>query len=354
MTPTRLLSFVNHVAPAAGTEDAIERAFEWGVDAIVAQGTGTDWGPYWLGSGAQPHTNFTENIRPYVRAAVRYEVPFVFSVGVAGGRPQLEACLTQIDALCREEEMSLTLGVIDTEIDPEYLARAVADGREVPAAYDVPSLSRTLTADDVSEATRIVGLVGPEPIAEMLGRGGLDGVVTGRAVDVALYIALPLQQGLPVAVAAHAAKVIECGGLALEPGDPCLCIWAEIGDESFEVRSPDPRARPTIRGMAAHAFYERANPYREANPGGYLDLSNATYSETDLGVRSSGAQWVDEPYTILVEAAKSEGFRSIVVMGVREPALLEQLDGWITQAEKDIAETDRFADLEMWTATRRA
>jgi len=44
----RILGFVNHIAPAADIEESIARAFEWGVDVIVAQGTGSDWGPYWL------------------------------------------------------------------------------------------------------------------------------------------------------------------------------------------------------------------------------------------------------------------------------------------------------------------
>ena len=46
-----ILSVVNHIPPVAGIEKSIECALGWGVDVIVAQGTGSDWGPYWLGSG---------------------------------------------------------------------------------------------------------------------------------------------------------------------------------------------------------------------------------------------------------------------------------------------------------------
>jgi predicted TIM-barrel fold metal-dependent hydrolase len=77
----RILGFVNHVAAAADIEDEIAQALEWGVDVVVAQGTGSDWGPYWLGSGDQMSANQAANVEPYVRAALEHGIPFVFSFG---------------------------------------------------------------------------------------------------------------------------------------------------------------------------------------------------------------------------------------------------------------------------------
>ena len=60
-------------------------------------------------------------------------------------------------------------------------------------------------------------------------------------------MALPMLRGIPAAVAAHAGKLLECGGLALEPGDSGQCIWAEVTDTGFEVRSPHPGHAVSVR-----------------------------------------------------------------------------------------------------------
>ena len=75
----RILSFLNHVPATSDPTPMIERAAEWGIDYIVSQGTGKDFGPHFLGSGEQfPVSNFVENIRPYLLAAHRMHVPFRF------------------------------------------------------------------------------------------------------------------------------------------------------------------------------------------------------------------------------------------------------------------------------------
>jgi hypothetical protein len=203
-----------------------------------------------------------------------------------------------------------------------------------------------LTTKEIDEAARVVGLAGPEPIADLLATARYDGVVTGRAVDIALFIAPLLVHGIPKGIAAHAAKTLECGGTTLEPGDPGRCVWARVDRDGFEVRSPDPTAIATVKGIASHAFYERSNPFREENPGGYLDLSDVDYEQVGDGVRCTGAKWVDSPYTILIEGAKLEGFRSIVVMGVREPALLGQLDSWVAAARSSMDQAERYSHLK--------
>ena len=132
-------------------------------------------------------------------------------------------------------------------------------------------------------------------------------------------MAYPMLRGLPTAVAAHAGKLLECGGLALEPGDSGQCIWASLDADGFEVRSPNPRYAATVRSLVSHTFYERSHPTLEENPGGVLDLGDATYVETERGVRCSGARWHERLYTVLVEGARREGFRAISMLGVREP-----------------------------------
>ncbi len=138
MTQAKILGFVNHIAPGPDIEESIERAFAWGVDVVVAQGTGSDWGPYWLGSGEQVAANQAANVRPYVAAARRHNVPFIFSFGIAGGNVHLEHCLQQFDALCAAEGWNLSVGVVQSELTPDAVAGAIEDGTEiVPATAGV-------------------------------------------------------------------------------------------------------------------------------------------------------------------------------------------------------------------------
>ena len=143
--PLSILGFVNHIPPRPDVEESIEQALEWGVDYIVAQGTGSDWGPYWLGSGDALATDLTNNLRPYLRTAVEHEIPFLLSVGIAGADVHLERSLDQIDRLCAEEGWKLRLGVVATEIDTDRLAE-LAGGRPVLRAQDTDELPELLDA----------------------------------------------------------------------------------------------------------------------------------------------------------------------------------------------------------------
>ena len=341
--PVRILAFVNHIAPVPGIEADIARAFEWGVDVVVAQGTGSDWGPYWLGSGEQVSANQAANVEPYVRAAVEHGVPFVFSFGIAGADPHLDTCLEAFDALCLRNGWSLDVGVVRSEVDRDLL---LATHRGWPAGG--PRRARcgpvapTHRRRRRRRLERIVALIGPEPVMAALDRG-VDGVITGRALDIGLFMALPMLRGIPTAVAAFAGKLLECGGLALEPGDSGRCLWASLDETGLEVRSPSADARATVRSLVSHTFYERSHPTQEENPGGLLDLADATYVETPTGIRCEGARWVEAPYTVLMEGARREGFRAVSLLGVREPALLAQARSWADSAEAAVVSAPRFA-----------
>ncbi|AGP51753.1 acyclic terpene utilization AtuA family protein [Streptomyces rapamycinicus] len=339
----RILGFVNHIAPSPEIRTAIERAFEWGVDVIVAQGTGSDWGPYWLGSGEMPAADVATNVEPYVEAAVEHGVPFVFSFGIAGANVHLERNLAQFDALCERRGWDLRVGVIRSQLGERFMLAAVRDGPPVVAAGEDAHLPAQLTSADVRGAERIVGLIGPEPVMAALG-SGVDGVITGRALDIGLFMALPMLRGLPKAVAAHAGKLLECGGLAAEPGDSGQCLWANVGPDGLEVRSPSPKHRISVRSLVSHTFYERSHPALEENPGGVLDLRNATYETTAEGIWCQGAEWIDQPYTVLLEGATRTGFRAISMLGVREPTLLAQIRSWTDSAEAQVRGAARFAE----------
>ncbi|MFZ0667928.1 MAG: acyclic terpene utilization AtuA family protein [Acidimicrobiales bacterium] len=324
----RILSFVTHAPRPRNVDELIERALSLGVDVIAAQGTSNDYGAYWLGSGEQTDTrrSLKENIRPYMKAAVSRDIPFVLSVGLAGADIHLDEALCRVDELCEEEGWALRLGILSGEISTEFLLEACDSGVPITAAHEHPSLSPLLTVEDINDTIRAVALVGPEPIIEVL-RNQVNGVITGRALDIGLHMAIPMMMGIPRHVAAHAGKIIECGAAAAEGGSAHAPIWAELDDDGFVVRSLDPVAPVTVRSVTAQAMYERSDPWLEVNPGGTLDLTQSSYIELERGVvRCEGARWIEAPYSVLVEGAKAAGHRSICIMGIRDSAVIENLD----------------------------
>jgi hypothetical protein len=344
----KALVFVNHPPPSADPRPAIKRALEWGVDVIIAQGTGADFGPYFLGSGTHfPVRNIVENVRPYLMIAHELGIPFIFSVGIAGADVHLDSCLDGLDALCREEGLELDLAVISGEIDKDYLRNALAAGAEVSAAVEHPDLPRTLQLGDVEASERIVGQMGPEPIMAALARD-VDGVITGRALDVGLFMAPALRAGASHATSAHFGKLCECGGLLFSPGDPAVPLWAEIRGSEIFLRTPSDKHACTVQGVAGHSFYERRDPFREENPGGYLDLGEAIYEQVDeRTVRASGARWGKiGPYTVKLEGAAPVGCRAINLSGIRDPRYLAELDGVIERIRGEVATLPRFAELK--------
>jgi hypothetical protein len=123
-------------------------------------------------------------------------------------------------------------------------------------------------------------------------------------------------------------------------------MWAAVDREGVTVRAPAATQTATVRGLACHSFYERTDPNEEDNPGGRLDVSDCRYEQlADGSVRCTGARWIDAPYTVLVEGASLAGYRSFVIMGVRDPLLLSQWEDWVASMKRDVADADRFKDV---------
>jgi len=343
----RVLAFVNHIPIKHDPAPMIEQALEWGVDYVVAQGTGKDWGPHWLGSGRQfPVQNFVENVRPYMKACHEHGLRFVLSVGIAGARPQLRECVDGFNRMCAEEDLSFDVGIVSGDVEKAFLLKQLADGTEIPRLDGHPVLPAFLRAEDIGASSYIVAQMGPEPIMAAL-EEGVDGVITGRALDVGLFMAPALLAGASKATAAMFGKLLECAGVALDPGDPAVAIYGEIrDDDSIVVRSPSTHAACRAQTLAAHSFYERINPTREENPGGYLDVSDVTYEQLDANsVHVRGYRWVDTPYTVKLEGAAPLGYRAINVTGVREPRYLAQLDWAVDRIKEEVRTAPRFAHL---------
>lgn len=324
-------------------EEAWEEGLSWDPDVIVAQGTTSDGGPTYLGSDAS-FTGFIDAqraLRMIIVSAKRKGIPFILSTGSpGGGNQQLERSLQFVDELSKEMSIKLRVAVIPGELDKEYLKRKIRAGAKIHRLVDTDRLPEYLTEEDVDKSERIAAQMGPEPIMKALDLH-VDGVITGRALDVGLHMALPFKRGFDKGLAAHMAKTIECGGLVTVP-QSFDAVFGILRKDHFLVRPTDPSTKCTVVSVAAHAFYERPDPNREENPGGVLDISNAKFEQYDSRtVKVSGSRWIPAPYTLKIEGARRVGHRTICICGIRDEQLIGCIDWFLEEARKHTEEKFR-------------
>ena len=307
-------------------------------DVIVAQGTSSDSGPAYLATDALYGGSLAikRGLRKIILSAKEKGIPFIMSTGApSGGNQQLEKVLGWVDELAKETDIKLRIAVIPGELDKEYLKEKLRKGSRMRRVVDVERLPEYLSEKDIDESEHIVAQMGPEPIMAALDLG-VDGVITGRALDIALHMAVPLKEGFDKGLAAHMGKTIECSSLVTVP-ETTDAVVAILKKDHFLVMPTNPKSRCTTISVAAHAFYERPDPTLELNPGGALDLSGAKYEQyDDRTVKVSGSRWIPKPYTVKVEGAKKLGFRTICVLGIRDERMIRQIDWCTEQARKHV------------------
>ncbi len=317
--------------------ESLEAALKWEPHVLVAQGTSTDAGPYYLGVG----TSYTENegvkrdLRLIIKAAKEYGIPFICSVGGAGADIHVENVFNLINIITKELGIKLRVAFISGEIDKEWLKKKLLSGSKARRLVGIKRLSEYLTVNDVDGSVRVVAQMGPEPIIKALDlyfRGDVDGIITGRSLDVGIVAAYPLKFGLPKNLVYHMSKILECGAIAAEPGSSSDGIFGIVSKDYFLVRPPNPRRRCTVTSVAAHSFYERDNPFMEKLPEGYLDVTTANYVQYDeRTVMVSGSRFVPQPYTIKLEGVKLVGFRAISIAGSRDPVFINMINNIVEE-----------------------
>ena len=309
-------------------EESLVRAVADGVDFIGCDAGTTDSGPYYLGSGKPrgPREGVKRNIRLMLREAMRAAVPVIIgSAGHAGGRPHLEWTTNIVRELAAENGWHLKLASIDSEIEKQVLAEALKAGRITPLG-PIP----VLDAGSIAKAERFVAMMGVEPIQRAL-ESGAQVVVAGRCSDVAIYAALPVLRGIPLAIAYHAGKILECGAASVEQRKSPDSMAAELDEDGFTVAPPNPALRCSPQSVAAHTLYENADPLHLVESGGTLDTTESRYEAVgDRAVRVTGSRFIPaERYTVRIEGARLAGYRSIVIAGIRDPLVLRSLDEFL-------------------------
>jgi hypothetical protein len=320
--------------------DSLRRGLGLRPHVIACDAGSTDSGPAALGSGKAKLSREAckRDLRPLVKARDELQIPLIIgSCGTSGRDVGVDWMVEILRELVAEERLSLRLATIKSEQSTDYLKLRLLQGRIRPLS-PAPVIN-----DEVLASSRVVAMMGAEPIAAAL-EAGADLVLAGRASDSALFAAVPLAMGAHAGLTWHAAKSLECGAAcAVVPAADGM--FAFIRDDHFDIEPLDLDARCTPRSIAAHTLYENADPFRLPEPSGTIDTEHARYTALDdRRVRVTGSRFIPaSEYTIKLEGARLAGHQTVVIGGVRDPHIIAALKTLLPKAKLYFA--GRIAEL---------
>lgn len=317
------------------SEDSLRRGMERKPDVLASDAGSTDPGPFYLGSGTAfvSREACKRDASLLIKAARKANIPLLIgTAGGAGGDKNLQWFLDIVMEILHESDLHPKLAVIHSEQDKAYVRSRMKEGK-VKSMGALPEL----TDEEIDAAEHIVGLMGAEPFIAAVEQGA-DIVITGRSSDTSIFASMPIKEGFDPGLAWHAAKLLECGAMSAEPANAGDCILVTMRRDHFLVEPLNPAQRHTTVSTAAHALYENASPYHLYEAGGMLDLSEAEYEQVDeRTVRVSGSKFIpDKTYRIKLEAATKMGYRTISIMGTRDPILIDQIDDYLANVRNTI------------------
>ncbi|MEW6106694.1 MAG: acyclic terpene utilization AtuA family protein, partial [Bacillota bacterium] len=318
-------------------EASLARGMERKPDVIGCDAGSTDAGPYYLGSGTAfvSRASCKRDTELLLKAAREAEIPLLLgSAGGAGGEAGLQFLVDIVKEIADENGLHFKLAMIHAEQDKGYLKAKLRQGK-ITSMGAFPEL----TEKDIDDAEHIVGVMGVEPYIKALDMGA-EVIVAGRSTDTAIFAAVPIRYGFDPGLAWHAGKILECGAFSAEPAVAGDCILVTMRKDHFLVEPMNPKLRHTTLSVAAHALYENPSPYHIYEPGGMLDLTDAKYEQYDeRTVKVSGSKFVRAPkYCVKLESAAKVGYRTIAIMGTRDPILIGQIDNYLGTVRNTVRE----------------
>ena len=312
--------------------EALVRGVAAGPDLIAIDGGSTDSGPHYLGTGTSKYSrnSIKSEWRELMDARVEARVPLVIGTAGTSGADRAVDWLVDITReIATEMGETVKVAVLKSGQDQKDMALAFKAGRISPLqpTFDISS-------ELLQSCSNIVALAGAEQIQRALSTDA-DIVIAGRTTDTATIAALPLARGCHPGGAWHGAKIGECGALATtSPNSGTIMI--SFDEESFTVTPMGSEARATPYTVSAHMLYENSNPYQLYEPGGHLDVTDATYMAIDdRTVRVTGSNWVpSDTYAVKLEGARSGGYQTVSLALVRDPRYVENIREWVADIKK--------------------
>ena len=194
-----------------------------------------------------------------------------------------------------------------------------------------------LTLVDLDATDRVVAVAGVHPVIKLLDMGA-DVIIGGRGSDCAIFAAPAIRKGYPEALAYYYGKVMECASFCAEPYGGKESVMGEITMDDVKVTAMLPEQRCTVASVAAHAMYERSNPYYEHFLGGHIDMRDCVYEQFDeRTTRVTGPRFVPaSELRVKLEGAGKVGERFVGLVGVRDPYTISRIDDVIAWARDQV------------------
>ncbi|WP_238401130.1 acyclic terpene utilization AtuA family protein [Alloalcanivorax marinus] len=307
-------------------EEEVARGFRLGAQAIATDAGSTDSGAAYLAMGKSKNSRgaVKRDLRILMTAQAEHGVPLIVGTcGQAGGDLNLAWTRDIVLEVARELGLAPRIALIHCEQDKATLKRLNGEGRITP----LPPLG-DLQDETVDQCEHIVAALGVEPFVEALDQGA-DIILAGRATDTAVIAAFPIWKGAPWGPAWHAGKIAECGVQCAENSTGGAGVLLCIDSAGFEVEPLDPGNRCTPNSVSGHMLYENTDPFRLTEPGGILNVTDAEYRSVDeRRVRVTGSRWENQPYTMKLEGAAAGAYQTIMLVGIQDPDVLEDIDGF--------------------------
>ena len=314
------------------SKEALKEGLKKKPDIIVIDGGSTDSGPAYLGQGISKYSRSTTKAewKTLMEARASLKIPLVIgSAGTCGTNSSVDWFLEITQEIAKELDQKPTIVVLQCSQSKTNIATALKKGLLKPLQF-APPISEEL----IHDCTNIVGLAGTEQISSAINTGA-DIIIAGRSTDASLIASYPILTGIEKGIAWHGGKIGECGAFCSNNPKTGV-ILISFDKEGFTVEPMGENAQATPDSVAAHMVYENTDPFILREPGGYLDVKEATYQQINKrSVHVKGSRWVeDKKYSIKLEGAFVAGYQNISIVLIRDKNYVENIDQWINQIKE--------------------
>lgn len=306
-------------------EEEVAYGLSKGAHAIASDAGSTDSGAAYLATGKSKNNRgaVKRDLAILMRAQAQAGIPIIIGTsGQAGGDINLDWTRDIVLEIAAEIGVSPKIALLRSEQDKQTIKRLNREGRVQPLPPVGP-----LDDTAVDSCDHIVALLGVEPYIAAL-EAGADIILGGRSTDTAVLASYPIWKGAPWGPSWHAGKTGECGAQCAEEREGAGVLLTVKAD-GFEVEPLSAANRCTPHSVSAHMLYENTDPFRLPEPGGTLDVTKARYTQLDeRRVRVVGSEWEPAPYTMKLEGAGGGKFQTLMLVGIQDPAVLNDIEGF--------------------------
>ena len=312
--------------------NAFENGLKLSPDIISIDGGSTDSGPFSLGTGTSKYSrsSIKSEWKTLMIGRAKLNIPLIIgSCGTCGTNNMVDWMEEITIEIATELNQKLKIAKLYCEISKKELKKKFKNKQIYQ--LDPPVL---LNEDKIDRMAHIVALAGAEQIQNAL-KTDADIILAGRTTDTAIISALPLMKGANLGSSWHGAKVAECGALcSTDPTSGVVMI--EFDKNGFIVFPTSKNAKCTPYTVSAHMLYENSDPFKLYEPGGYMDVSKATYKALDnKKVIVTGAKWLkDKNYFVKLEGAQISGYQTSSLILIRDKKYVNNIEKWTSKLKK--------------------